>query len=218
MVVRLGPLEMVQRGLGLAAIVQQVRQVDARFRVGGVELERATQPVERAGVVAQAVRGIAETRRRVGRVGMRGRGQIEEPVGRSDVTLAEQGASHLQHQLVIVLEPELQNALERPHRAGAVAHLEQGLADARQAVFVIGIEAQRVLEASAGPGVLLPGEMGIGSSDMEFDRMWVEGNAFVEDQQRFIVPAFVIELMGLFVEVVGAEEGVRHPGCLRQVG
>jgi hypothetical protein len=41
--------------------------------------------------------------------------------------------------------------------------------------------------------------------------MWVEGGAFLEDQQGFIVPAFIVELMGLFVEVVGAEKGIRHP-------
>jgi hypothetical protein len=45
---------------------------------------------------------------------------------------------------------------------------------------------------------------------MELDGVRVEGGAFLEDQQCFIVPAFVIELMGLFVEVVGAEECVRH--------
>jgi hypothetical protein len=45
---------------------------------------------------------------------------------------------------------------------------------------------------------------------VEFDGVGVEGDAFLQDGQRFIVAAFVIELMGLFVEVVGAEECVRH--------
>jgi hypothetical protein len=49
-----------------------------------------------------------------------------------------------------------------------------------------------------------------GFDDVQLDGMWIEGDAFLEDQQRFIVPAFVIELMGLFVEVVGAEKGIRH--------
>jgi hypothetical protein len=39
---------------------------------------------------------------------------------------------------------------------------------------------------------------------MEFNRVRVEGDAFLEDYQRFIVPAFVIEVVGLLVEVVGA--------------
>ena len=124
--------------------------------------------------------------------------------------LPEQRAADLQHELVIVLKAELQDPLEGPHGTGAVAQLQQGLAQAGQAVLVVGIERQRVLEAPPRPGVLLPGQMGVGPPDMQFDGMWVEGDAFLEDQQRFIVPAFVIELMGLFVEVVGAEKCVRH--------
>jgi hypothetical protein len=111
---------------------------------------------------------------------------------------------------VIVLEAQLENALERPHGAGAVAQLEQGLAQAGQAVFVVGIQPEGLLEAPPGPGVLLPGEVGIRFSDMEFDRVGVADYPLVEDQQRFIVAAFIVELMGLFVEVVGAKECVRH--------
>ena len=137
-------------------------------------------------------------------------GEVEEPVRRGDVPLAEQRAAHLQHQLVIVLEAELEDALEGPHGAGAVAQLEQGFAQAGEPVLVIGIERQGVLEAAPRPGVLLPREVRVGHSDMEFDGVGVEGDAFLQDQQCFIVPAFVIELMGLFVEVVGAEKCFRH--------
>jgi hypothetical protein len=38
----------------------------------------------------------------------------------------------------------------------------------------------------------------------------VQRYAFIENGQGFIVAAFVIEMMGLFVEIVGAEECVRH--------
>jgi hypothetical protein len=38
----------------------------------------------------------------------------------------------------------------------------------------------------------------------------VQRYAFIEDGQSFIVAAFVVEVMGLFVEIVGAEECVRH--------
>ena len=132
---------------------------------------------------------------------------------------AEQRPADLEHQLVIVLEAELEDPLEGPHGAGPVAQLEQGLAQPGQAVLVIGIERQGVLEAPPGPGVFLPGQVGIGHSDMQFDGVGVEGDAFLEDGQRFIVAAFVVELMGLFVEVVGAEECVRHrQGLLRRVG
>ena len=99
------------------------------------------------------------------------------------------------------------NARMAPGRSPSLSRVSPS---AGQAVLVVGIERQRVLEAPPGPGVLLPGQVGVGHPDMQFDGMWVEGDAFLEDQQRFIVPAFVVELMGLFVEVVGAEKGIRH--------
>jgi hypothetical protein len=52
--------------------------------------------------------------------------------------------------------------------------------------------------------------MGVGSSDVQFDGVGVQRYAFIENSQGFIVAAFVIEMMGLFVEIVGAEECVRH--------
>jgi hypothetical protein len=45
---------------------------------------------------------------------------------------------------------------------------------------------------------------------MELDGVGIEEDTFVQNSQRFIVSAFVVELMGLFVEVVGAEECIRH--------
>ena len=52
--------------------------------------------------------------------------------------------------------------------------------------------------------------MGVGRADVEFDGVGVEGDALLQDGQGFIVAAFVVELMGLFVEVVGAEKCIRH--------
>ena len=141
---------------------------------------------------------------------MRRGGEIEEPVGGGDQPLAEQRAADLEHQLVIVLKAELQDALDGPHGTGPVAQLEQSLAQAGEAIFVIGIEGQCVLKAAARPRILLPGEVRVRSSDMQFDGVGVESYAFFEDGQGFIVAAFVVEVMGLFVEVVGAEECVRH--------
>ena len=99
---------------------------------------------------------------------------------------------------------------------GPVAQLEQRLAEAGQAVLVVGVEREGLLEAPPRPGVLLPGQVGIGHPDVQFDGVGVEGDAFLEDSQRFIVAAFVVELMGLFVEVVGAEECIRHRQDLPQ--
>jgi hypothetical protein len=92
----------------------------------------------------------------------------------------------------------------------AVAQLEQRLSDAGEAVLVIGIDAERRLEAPPRPGEFLPGQMGISLTDVEFDGVRVERDPFFEDGQSFIVAAFVVELMGMFVEVVGAEKCIRH--------
>ena len=46
MILGLGPLEMVQRRLGLAPVVEQVGQVDPRFGEARLQLQRPAQPVE----------------------------------------------------------------------------------------------------------------------------------------------------------------------------
>ena len=106
MIVGLGALEVVQRRLGLAPVVEHVGEVDPRLGVVRVELERPPDPEERAGIVAEPVRGVAEAGRRLGRVAVRGDGELEVAVGLRQQPLAEAGAAELQHELEIVAEPE----------------------------------------------------------------------------------------------------------------
>ena len=61
---------------------------------------------------------------------MRGDGHLEETSRVVEHALAEQRASHLQHEVVIVVKPECQNAIEAGDRRGALAELEQHLAQA----------------------------------------------------------------------------------------
>jgi hypothetical protein len=140
-------------------------------------------------------------------------------VGWCHQPLPKQRAADLEHQLVIVLKPELKDALHGPHGPVPISQFEQGLTQAGQAILVVGIEGQSLLEAAPSPRELLAGEMGVGGADMKFDCVGVEGNPLFEDDQRFIVEAFVIEVMGSFIEVVGAEKCFRHRQDLRrQVG
>jgi hypothetical protein len=141
---------------------------------------------------------------------VRARRQIEKAMRRRDQPFPKERAADLEHQLVIVLEPELQDALEAAHRPLTVAQLEQGLSETGEPVLVIRVEPQGIVEAPPRPGVFLPGEMGVGLSDMEFDGVRVERDPFLQDGQSFIVAAFVVELMGLFVEFVGAQKCFRH--------
>jgi hypothetical protein len=62
--------------------------------------------------------------------------------------------------------------------------------------------------------------LGVTEADEEFYRIGVEGKSLAEESDRLVIAAFVVELMGLFVEIVGAAECIRHllglPGSLRQ--
>src|SRR5207237_5032104 len=99
-------LEMKEGGLVLAAIVQQVREIDARLAETRIELERAAQPMQAAAFVREPMRGITHTRRGVGRIRMRAQRALEEAPRLIEHRFAKQRASDLQHQIVIVLEAE----------------------------------------------------------------------------------------------------------------
>ena len=107
MVLGLGALQLMQRRFAFAPVVEQVGQIDPGLAVSRVDLQRTAQPVQGPGIVPQPVGGVAEAGRGVGRFGVGRHRQIEESVGWRNQSLAEQGASDLQHELVIVLEPEL---------------------------------------------------------------------------------------------------------------
>src|SRR5687767_10342530 len=147
---------------------------------------------------------------------MRLDGQIEEPLRWRDEALAEERAAHLEHQVVVVLKPELQDALECPEGSGALAQLEERLPHAREAVFMIGIERERRLEPAPRPGVILAREVRIRGADVELDRIGVEGETFLQNAESVVVLPFVIELVGLFVEFFGASERIRHQPDLRR--
>jgi hypothetical protein len=71
---------------------------------------------------------------------MGGDRKLEEAVRVGDHALAEERAADLEHQLVIVLQPELEHAVEGGQRPFPLTQLEQGLAHSRERVLVIGLE------------------------------------------------------------------------------
>jgi hypothetical protein len=50
--------------------------------------------------------------------------------------------------------------------------------------------------------------MRIGKPDVELDGMGIEGETFAKQGQCFVVSGFVVELVGLLIIVVGAQEGL----------
>src|SRR5437867_4222094 len=207
---RRGALEVEQRRFVLAPVVQQVREVDARFGVLEVELERPAQPVEGAALVGEAMGGEAHAGGRLRRFRMPGDRYFEEAPGLVQHALAEQGTAHLKHEVVVVAKSERENAVEARDGAGAIPELEQHFPEPRERIFVLGVEAHRFFERAACPHVFLPREPGVSHAHMQLDGVGVEPQAFAEGFDRFVVLGFVVELMRAFVVVVGAQERFRH--------
>src|SRR5258706_248112 len=90
-----GPLEMKQRGLILAAVVQQVGEIDARLAEARVELERAPQPMQAAAFVRQPVRRLPYARRRIGGVGVRAQRPLKEAARLVEHAFTKQRANDL---------------------------------------------------------------------------------------------------------------------------
>jgi hypothetical protein len=111
---------------------------------------------------------------------------------------------------VIFLESEGEDAIERRQRRRPLAELEKHLTIAGKRVLVIGIEGAGALEAPPGPCHIFPGEIGIGHPDVEFHGVGIELDAVLEKVERFVEATFVVQLVGVFVVVVGAEKPFRH--------
>ena len=119
---------------------------------------------------------------------------------------------------MIVAESELHHPLERLQCAAPVAQLQQYLAIAGEGVLVVGIETEGLLEGAPRPSVFLACEVRVGEADVELAGPGVPCQPFAQKGDRVVVAAFVVELMGLFVEVVGAAKCFRHRQGLRAVG
>ncbi len=111
---------------------------------------------------------------------------------------------------MIFLEPERQDAVEGLQRLRPFAELEEHLAVAGQGVLVVRVQRPGPLEAPPRPGDILPREVGIRHPDVEFHGVGIELDAVLEEVERLVEAAFVVELVGVFVVVVGAEKPIRH--------
>jgi hypothetical protein len=118
---------------------------------------------------------------------------------------------------VIVLEAKSEDPLEGREGPDPIAQLEEDFTEAGQAVFVIRLETERALVAPAGPGVVLPGEVGLCFTDVEFNSLRVVGKTQFQHGECFFVATFVVELVGFLVKVVGAQKTTRHRRPFRGV-
>jgi hypothetical protein len=142
-------VEVVERRLEVAAVVEQVPEVDARLDVVGVELQGTAQRGGGAVVVAQPVQGVADAGHRLGVLGLLARGHLEELARLLDQPLAEEGAADLEHELDVVLVAQLEGAAEGGERLVAATELEQHLAEPGQRVLVLVVHGEGVGEGAA---------------------------------------------------------------------
>src|SRR5215831_5210411 len=124
--------------------------------------------------------------------------------------LAEQRAPNLQHQIDVVGVAELQRAAEAAHRRIVLPELQQGFAKAGQAVLVLRLEDQRLLERTAGPSILLARELRVTYPNMQLHRIRVERESFAKHAERIVVLPFVVELMRTFVVLFRTQERGGH--------
>src|SRR5262249_42593887 len=151
-----GALEVIQRRLELALIVEDVREVDARFRVIAVELERATQRANRRIIIAEAMLRVADAcdgfrgfRRVFHRRLEKLLGGFKEFGFITERTFAEERTADLKHQVDVVRITQLEGPMETALRGFILPKLEERLAKSGEPVFVLRLEHQGLLERAA---------------------------------------------------------------------
>ena len=212
MILRRRLLELVERRLVLLLVVEQVCEVDARFRIIGVQLQRATKCGDRGVILSGTMLRIAHAAHRFGRAGLLLHRNVEELCCILDQVVSEKCASHLQHQLHVILITQLQDAAEILARMLHLPEPQQGFSHSGEPIFVFGIQRERFLEAPARPGILLTGKTRISLADVQLNRDWVQHQPFTQHRQRVVEAALVVELMGAFVVLFGRQKLRSHRG------
>ena len=100
--------------------------------------------------------------------------------------------------------------LKALERRGLLSEFEQGLAEVRECVLVFRIEDESLLEASARPRVFFARMVGITDANMQLYRIRVECESLAEYIQRFIILAFIIQLMRSFIILLGTQKRGSH--------
>src|ERR1700745_2242225 len=75
---------------------------------------------------------------------------------------------------------------------------------------MLGLEDQRVLEATPRPREFLTGELGIPHSDVQLYRIRIECESLSEYTERLIVLSFIVTLMGALVVLFRTQERSGH--------
>src|SRR5690606_9309667 len=203
-------LQVIESRFVIPAIVENVRQVDAGFRIGIVVPQRLPEQANGGLLVAVSVACIAEQRqcfrvlRRFANCGVKKLRRLRyEP-------FTEKSTANLKNEVDVVFVAKRKYAPEVAQGFVSLAESEKRFTVAGQRVFVLGIENQGLLENESGPGVLFPCQPRIADPDVQFYRVRVERQALAKHFERGVILPFVVQLMRLLVVLFRAQERGGH--------
>ena len=210
MVFRRRPVKLGDRRVGLAAIVQQVGQVHARFGKVGIKRQGTTQRDHRVHIMSKPMLGIADARNRFRRIRRLRDTSLKKHQRIVDEPLAEQRAADLQHQVHVVFVAKFDRALKLAHSLVHLPELEQDLAKSSQRVFMLRVQRQPPFKTAPCPRILVAREARISSTDMQLDGIRISHQAFAQQVERCIVLSLVVQGVRALVVLLGTQERCGH--------
>ena len=120
-------------------------------------------------------------------------------------------APRLQHELDVVAIPEFEDPAEVLDGRLMLAELQEGLAEPRERILMLGVEHQRSpFKALACPRVLLASEARVTHPHVQLHRVRVERESLAEHIERLIILSVVIQLMGALIVLFGTQKWGWH--------
>ena len=150
--------ELRERPAKIAAFVEHVAVEGAGFREARIQPHRLAAPEQRPFGVAVPVEGEGKIQRRIGALAVGREGEPKVPLRPAQETLAQQAASHAEHEFHVLIVPHGDEAFEDLEGRRAVPQLQQDVSEAGQRFFVFRIEPEDPGEGGARPGILLSGQ------------------------------------------------------------
>src|SRR5690606_17027277 len=136
-------LELSERGLELALLVEEVPEVDPRFMEVRVEPQRATQLPTRRAHPPEAVERVAERRVGIGAARVQLRGLHEDAARLLEETGPVERAPHREEQIEVIRAGSPPHPLEELERFLLATQSQQHLAEPDQSILMIGLERGR---------------------------------------------------------------------------
>jgi hypothetical protein len=192
-------LQLPQRPLPIAAVIQEMTKVHTSFMEVCVDSQGTADLPTRSDIITKPVERVAEGRRGFGTVGTPSRRLRKHIPAFAVHGCPIQRPSHGQHELDVVIESERSNLIEEAQRLRSFSETEKGFAEPHQSVFMRGIKHRRTLERVASPSILLPNQSCIPKADVEFYGVRMHTETLFQHLEGPIIVAVIVELVRLLV-------------------